>query len=469
VKRYRLTFIAKILLAALAFLVIWIHESSRGLFPVSGSGMLLSDASLEAAGKPLSLVLGVTDPSEAAGLVTANGGSETADGSILGNMNVSMKVRVFPDRLELERGFLHGSVNLMATTPARFGAVYATMDSISPVAFMLSAPSAIRSAIITGKNFSSTSDLAGMKIACARGGSAFFFAYYLSTLSGSGREISWSFTNDDEESLLLYRKGKVDAAAVSSTSAALHGDLPVAATSDIAPSFFSTVIVARESQIVAHRKIFASLVDAQFLSRKNILSLKDADAIKSMMNAGINPVQKINPAALIASDEDNRIFFRLSQARIWDYFNQFELGSDAARNPIVQNKILALETAHTLLIADCRSNSGKTGAQSDPPLPKKQIILAQINIQFKKDNNELSIESKSSVKNLLRKSIVFPKSVFGVSGGTYSNPAEALLAAQRAQAIRNFLYQEYTVPYTRQTNFQSNNSTILLIIPAATK
>jgi len=469
VKRYRLTIITRVLLAALAILFIWIHESSRGLFPVSGSELLISDATIDEVGKPLSFVLGVTDLSEAAGLVMSNGGSETSNGSILSKMNISMKVKVFSDRLELERAFLHGSVNLMATTPSRFGAVYATMDSISPVAFLLSAPSPDKVAIIMAKSLSLTSDLAGMKFASVRGSSAYFFAYYLSTLTESEKKIKWILTNNDDELITLYRKGKVDGVAVNTNLAKIPGDLTVSLTSDIAPSFFSTVIVAREPLIIAHRKLFASLVNAQFLSRKNILALKENDAIQFAAHAGITIMEKTIPAGLIASDEDNRIFFRLSQTRCWDYFNQVDLGSRASRNPLVKNNILALETANTLLVAGSNSNSGKTSTQADLPLPKKQIILAQNNLQFKKENNELSIQSKSSAKDLIRKSMAFPKSVFAVSGGSSSNPAEAFLASQRDQAIKNFLSQEYSVPHIRITNVQSKDPSILLIIPAASK
>jgi hypothetical protein len=450
VKRYKLTLPAKILIVAAIFAAVLIIENARGIFPKQGSSLLLSEDSVRQYGESFSLTIGAQRTEEIASIIAANGGLQTAKESLVAKSGQTVSVKIFPDRKSIERAFTRGTIQIMATTPSRFASLAASLQNITPVAFLLTAPSSENIVLASKLRLTSGADFAGKTIVCTRNSSAFFLARYIAYLSSNEDKIKWIHTGNDSEAAALFSKGKADIIALDALKEPVPKDAAVILSTETAAALFSTVLVTREADIALHEEAYRALVKTHFDNRKIIASKKEPDARTLLASFDIKMREGKHPSARICSESDNALFFRLTPQRRWDYASQYMLGLRPSPSLGSDNDILSAETINTLIL----NTVIQPGAVRIDPVASENtpsaapFVLSAKQFSFSKDNSDIERTSRTLFRESAILLTALPRAVISASLGG-ETPEERNTFYQREQVLRNHLTQLYGIPSSR--------------------
>ena len=464
-KRIRLTLAARILIASAAICALYLIASYRGIIP-DGDDPFFSADMIENAGKPLELRIGFTDINQVASVVAANGGLATTADSPIGKRGVSCALTLFKDEHDAESAFLAGTVNALATTPARFAASYHSLEEKSPAVFLLTGSSTVDCAVISRKPLAGSSALKGKSVICAERGESHIFGLFLAECAKvKTGEIDWKFTNSDEETAQLFRKGKGDVAIIDFTKIKTSGDLPepVIRSSEFA-GLFRSVLIIREGLAAIHEHALASFIDGVFEARSRVALMKLPDAAALYSGLGIRNAlfEKINPASLSAGYRENADYFRITADRKWDFCREFELirALDDSDLPIAD------ETVNTIPLASVTTQTSPKVSTYELPHNGGTFALFESGISFS-ENGSVTDDSRFALKSAAFFAAMSPSSAIIVGIGKNDS---SYTASVRDQSVRNMLTKEYNAPAKIILPAKDNRQTVTVqLIPQGGK
>jgi len=459
VKRIRLTLPARILIAAAALCTLYFIASYRGIIS-EGDDPFFSQEMIENADKPLVLKIGITDPNQVTSIIAANGGLSTAPDSALGKRNLSCAITVFKDILDAENAFLEGTINVLATTPARFGTTYHSLEEKSPAVFLLSGSAISDCAVISRKPFPGSASIKGKSVICAERGESHVFGLFIAACAKvNADEIDWKFTNSDEETAQLYNKGKGDIAIIDYTKIKDPKSLPapVVRSSEIS-GLFRSILVIREGLIAAHKDNLTAFINGVFEERTRISQMKNPDAASYLTGLGIsNPLfSVINPAGLSAGYTENIKYFRLTPDREWDFCREFELVR-ALDDP---DFAMADEVVNVIPFSSLPPAVAVKVTVNDKPRTSGAFILSENGLAFD-ETGSVTESSRNALKSTAFYATLSRYCRIVINTG---NPSSPYVASSREQSVRTMLTKDYNVPAAIISAAKDNRESISLIL-----
>jgi len=421
---------------------------------------------IENADKPLDLRIGFTDINQVASIVAANGGLATKADSSISRRGVACALTLFKDEQDAESAFLAGTVNALATTPARFAASYHSLEEKSPAVFLLTGNSTIDCAIISRKPLSGSSALKGKSVICAERGESHIFGLFLAECAKlKTGEIDWKFTNSDEETAQLFREGKGDIAIIDFTKIKSSGDLPspVIRSAEFA-GLFRSVLIIREGLVAIHEHAISSFIDGIFEARTRVAQMKIPDAAALYSGLGIrNPLfDKNNPASLSAGYRDNADYFRITADRRWDFCREFELirALDGSDLPVAD------EIVNTIPLGSVTTQTSPKVSTYELPHNGESFVLFESGISFS-ENGSVTDASRFALKSAAFLAAMSPSSSIIIGIGKNDS---SYTASVRDQSVRNMLTKEYNAPAKIISSSKENKQTVIVqLVPQGGK
>jgi hypothetical protein len=462
VKKIRLTLAARLFLAAGTLGAVYFIAISQGIIPSDDRGFL-SPEIIKSADDDLTLTLGITNETDAAGIIVANGGMSTVPDSPMGRAKLRCNIKMYGDAREMELAFNRGEINLMATTPARFSAAFRSLEQKCPVAFLLAGQSHAQCAVYSRMPLTGASLFAKKTVITTEQSEPHAFTLLLAKMGGiSPDSIDWHFTNSDEETASLYLAGKGDIAVINTSQIKNSMKLGAAViTSHAFPDMFGSVIIAREGIITVHENTFNAFMSAFFEGRDRLAAMKPADArtfVARWNFAGKN-TDTDHPASVIADYEGNRLYFRMTPRRILDFFEEY--GLFAAKNDVTS---VPAEAVHKLLLADMPPPKSRIKTSTNVAYSGGAFTLRQEGLSFD-ENGVITGTTRHALRRCALYAAYATSAKIEIASGKGQS---SYIESVREQQVRTLLTQEYGVAASRIVAVKSDTPFIALSLQAQT-
>jgi len=408
----------------------------------------------------------------AAGLV-ANGGLDTAGGSIYDKKGLKVSFKIIDDWTEGAAALATDNVDVMLTTADVWAKDYAQFQdkNFSAHAFFMVDWSRGADGVIGKQGINSIEDLAGKTVAFAPYTPSHFLLW--NGLKSSGltteqrREIFSKavHTKDGIEPATLFAQQKVDAAV------AWDPDMSDAVTKRAGSKKIY------DTRIANHLIADILVVSDRFASRcpKAVVSLAEGwlegvEFIKSQPNRAytlIGTIKDFNiPEDLaktmlggvrLADYADNKAFFG-ARGSDSDYSNIFKMAQEMYREERVIKRNSPPESSVDRRFLD--PLSGKfSSASSEPPTEYKEpskgaqpIATQRRSIYFETDSAKMGLDSRAVVDEIGSFMKAYENTVVDIDGNTDSTGSRAHnveLSRERAQSVKQYLVEKYGFPATR--------------------
>ncbi|MGL4368417.1 MAG: ABC transporter substrate-binding protein [Spirochaetota bacterium] len=446
-KKYSLSFLSRIVLIAAAVILVYAHESFRGIFPVQDAqGAIVSDETIKNRNVPFTFSIAAPDAGSVLSILAANGGKKQNPESWYAKNGISADITQEEDAAERLRGFTSGRYNIIALSPVHFSAAYPSLKMLSPVAFLQCGSPSGAVSIIGRPGMTGIPSLKNKRIACTEKSPEHFLILYLLSAHGiHPKEINWIFTLTGDDALRMYESQKADAALYN--SACVRKKIPsqskILFSTQQAPLFDRYVLVAKESDLAVHSDLFAKLVQGHFEARSSMIDMKIEDARAGASAYGVSLEEGIHPALIIPSFNDNLGFFRMTAARSWDYASVWIAARRFFEIPDDYPGQIVAATQNLLILESMDASAYKKKQPASPPPSssgKSSQLLFSSHLKFKENTTQLTFESQAFLNELTVRAALFPDARIAVRGG--AAPAEissAWLSGAREAAARDIV------------------------------
>ncbi|MGA2589042.1 MAG: phosphate ABC transporter substrate-binding/OmpA family protein [Bryobacteraceae bacterium] len=437
-------------------------DTSKPL-PVAAS----SDASCDNARVRVNIWVGC-----AAGLV-ANGGLDTASGSIYDKAGLKVSFKIIDDWTEGAAALATNNVDVMLTTADVWAKDYAQFQDkkFGAHAFFMVDWSRGADGVIGKQGINSIEDLAGKTIAFAPYTPSHFLLWNGLKSSGlSTEERNEIFakavhTKDGIEPATLFAQQKVDAAV------AWDPDMSDAVTKRAGSKKIY------DTRIASHLIADILVVSDRFASRcpQTVVKLaqgwiEGVEFIKEHPNRAytlIGTIKDFNiPEDLaktmlggvkLADYADNKAFFGTRGADS-DYNNIFKMAQEMYREDRVIKRTFDAESSVDRRFIDQLSGKFPV-ASSEPPIEYKEpakgatpIATQRRSIYFETNSAKMSLDSRAVVDEIGTFLRAYENTVVDIDGNTDatgSRPRNLELSHQRADAVKQYLIDKYGFPGAR--------------------
>jgi len=408
----------------------------------------------------------------AAGLV-ANGGLDTASGSIYDKKGLKVSFKIIDDWTEGAAALATNNVDVMLTTADVWAKDFAQFQDkkVGAHAFFMVDWSRGADGVIGKQGVNSIEDLSGKTVAFAPYTPSHFLLW--NGLKSSGltteqrREIFSKavHTKDGIEPATLFAQQKVDAAV------AWDPDMSDAVTKRAgSKKIYDTHIANRliaDILVVSDR--FASrcpqavvklaegwLEGVEFIKAQPnraytlIGTIKDFNIPEDLAKTMLNGVK-------LADYADNKSFFGTRGAES-DYNNIFKMAQEMYREERIIKRNSDPESSVDRRFLE-PLNGKFSSASSEPPIEYKEpakgampIATQRRSIYFETDSAKMGLDSRAVVDEIGSFMKAYENTVVDIDGNTDSTGSRGHnvdLSRQRAQAVKQYLIEKYGFPTTR--------------------
>lgn len=407
-----------------------------------------------------------------AGLV-ANGGLDTAPGSIFANKGLNVSFKIIDDWTEGATALATGNVDIMLTTADVWAKDYAQLEEkgVRARAFYMVDWSRGADGVIGKQGVRSIEDLAGRTIAFAPYTPSHFLLWNGLKSSGLSTEqrneifAKAVHTKDGIEPATLFAQQKVDAAVawdpdMSDAVAKRPGAVKIYDTK-VANRLIADILVVSDAFASKHPDAVAKLTEGwlegvEFIraqpSRAHALigTIKDFNIPEDLAKLMLDGV-RLNDYA------DNLEFFGQPGQKS-DYANIFSMAQEMYRE-----ERLIKRSADSEGSVDRRYLAALSGrfstASSEPPITYKApekgaqpIATQRRSIYFEPNSAEMSVDSRAVVDEIATFMRSYENTVVDVEGNTDNTGAHGYnveLSKRRAETVRSYLTTRYGFPVTR--------------------
>ena len=443
VKRLNLTLISRLALLCAALAIISAHELYRGIISFSQG----SEAAVPADPSDIKIsgeiTIGIPDAGSALSLIVSNGGFTQDPAAWYAKQNIRLEIEKKEDQSQLVRGFVSGRYDIIALSPDRFAAIYPSLSSLHPVAFLQSGSTEGPTIIAAKEKLGAIASLKKKRISCVEKSPAHFLLLYLLRENGiHPRDIRWVFTLTGDDAVRLFECGKSDVTACQ--TGFIRRKIPASSTilfsTASAPSFDKYVLIAREADLVIRPGAYRTIVQGAFEAGKTLLAMKDADAsalVKKYISLGDFTG---NPAALIPSIDQNLSYFRMSEKRTWDYALEYQTARELYSLPAESSGLDISSTQNTVFLdtIDAKAYAAAAAAPLPPAAAGTEILLFAMEIPCAKNSVEPAFPSRIPLSLAALNADLFPAARILLRGNAAQDePNSAWLAGARESAVRD--------------------------------
>jgi outer membrane protein OmpA-like peptidoglycan-associated protein/ABC-type amino acid transport substrate-binding protein len=407
------------------------------------------------------------------GGLVANGGLDTAPGSIYAGKGLKVSFKIIDDWTEGAAALASNNVDVMLTTVDVWAKDYAQFQEkgVGARAFLIVDWSRGADGVIGRQGINSIEDLAGKTLAFALYTPSHFLLWNGLKNSGLTTEqrnevfAKAVHTKDGIEPATLFAQQKVDAAVawdpdMSDAVAKRPGSRKIYDTR-VANKLIADILVVSDRFAAAHPQAVTKLSEGwlegvEFIraqpARAHTLigTIKDfnipADLAKTMLE-GVK----------LADYADNKAFFG-SPGASTDYANIFKMAQEMYREARVVKRSADPEGSVDRRYVDALTGKFSTVSTEAPieyKTPSKgavPIATQRRSIYFETNSAKMSPDSRVVVDEIAAFMRAYENTVVDVDGNTDSTgPREynVQLSRERAEAVKRYLIEKYTFPATR--------------------
>ena len=408
----------------------------------------------------------------AAGLV-ANGGLDTAPGSIYDRKGLKVSFKIIDDWTEGATALASNNVDVMLTTADVWAKDYAQFEEqdVGARAFFMVDWSRGADGVIGRQGISSIEDLAGKTVAYAPYTPSHFLLWNGLKSSGLSTDQRGEIfakavhTKDGIEPATLFAQQKVDAAVawdpdMSDAVAKRPGAKKIYDTR-IANRLIADILVVNDRFAVRNPQTVAKLVEGwlegvDFIAKQPsraytlIGTIKDFNIPEDLAKMMLDGVRLTDYA-------DNKAFFGEPGADS-DYANIFRMAQEMYREARMIKRSSDGERS-----VDRRYLTALSGrfsaASSEPPIEYKEpargatpIATQRRSIYFDPNSARMGLDSRAVVDEIGAFMRAYENTVLDIEGNTDSTGSRGYnieLSKQRADAVKSYLVERYSFPTAR--------------------
>ncbi len=408
----------------------------------------------------------------AAGLV-ANGGLDTAPGSIFEKAGLKVSFKIIDDWTEGAAALATGNVDVMLTTADVWAKDYAQFQDkkFGAHAFFMVDWSRGADGVIGKQGISSIEDLAGKTVAFAPYTPSHFLLWNGLKSSGLTTEQRAEIfakavhTKDGIEPATLFAQQKVDAAVawdpdMSDAVTKRSGSKKIYDTR-VANRLIADILVvsdrfAAKCPLTVQKLAQGWLEGVEFIkaqpSRANTLigTIKDFNIPEDLAKTMLNGVR-------LADYADNKAFFGARGADS-DYNNIFKMAQEMYREDRVIKRNFDPETSVDRRFVDALNGKFST-ASTEPPIEYKEpskgavpIATQRRSIYFEPNSAKMGLDSRAVVDEIGGFLKAYENTVVDIDGNSDSTGTRARnidLSHERAEAVKRYLMDKYGFPANR--------------------
>ncbi len=409
----------------------------------------------------------------APGLV-ANGGLETAPGSIFDQKGLKVSFKIIDDWTEGATALATDNVDVMLTTADVWAKDYAQFrdHGFNAHAFLMVDWSRGADGVIGRQGINSIEDLDGKTVAFAPYTPSHFLLWNGLKASGlSTQQRNEIFakavhTKDGIEPATLFAQQKVDAAVawdpdMSDAVAKRAGSKKIYDTR-VANRLIADILVVSDRFAARHPAAVAKLMEGwlegvEFIKREPARAYNLIGTVKDF-NIPTDLAKTMLGGVKLADYADNKAFFGSNAGAGSDYANIFKMAEEMYREERLIKRTYDPEvTADTRYVG---ALSGKfSTASSEPPIeygvPAKgavPIATQRRSIYFEPGSAEMSLDSRVVVDEIASFMRAYENTIVDIEGNTDSTgsrPYNIELSRRRAEAVSHYLTQKYGFPPQR--------------------
>jgi outer membrane protein OmpA-like peptidoglycan-associated protein len=405
--------------------------------------------------------------------LVANGGLDTAAGSIYDKLGLKVTFKIIDDWTEGATALATNNVDVMLTTDDVWAKDYAQFQEkgFGSHAFYMVDWSRGADGLIGRQGINSLEDLAGKTVAFAPYTPSHFLLWNGLTSSGLGTEqrneifAKAVHTKDGIEPATLFAQQKVDAAVawdpdMSDAVAKRPGARKIYDT-HVANRLIADILVVSDRFAAANPQTMIKFADGwlqgvAFINEQPARAYTLIGTVKDF-NIPTDLAKTMLGGVKLADYADNVSFFGTSGSES-DYANIFKMAQEMYRQERLIRHIAEPEaTVDRRYIA---ALSGKfSTASTEAPIEYKTpakgatpIATQHRSIYFDSNSANMSVDSRAVVDEIATFMRAYENTVVDIEGNTDatgSRPLNMQLSKQRAEAVKEYLMQKYGYPASR--------------------
>src|ERR1022692_4242232 len=407
------------------------------------------------------------------GGLVANGGLDTASGSIYDKAGLKVSFKIIDDWTEGAAALATNNVDVMLTTADVWAKDYAQFQDkkVGAHAFFMVDWSRGADGVIGKQGINSIEGLAGQKVAFAPYTPSHFLLWNGLKTSGLSTEqrneifAQAIHTKDGIEPATLFAQNKVDAAVawdpdMSDAVAKRPGAKKIYDTR-IANRLIADILVVSDSFSAQHPQTvlkFAQgwLEGVEFIKTQPERAYNLIGAVKDF-NIPSDLAKTMLGGVKLADYDDNRSFLGTAGSNA-DYANILGMAQEMYRELMVIkhtfNPEESLDRRYVEKLADNFSMASSEAPieYKDPAKGATPIATQHRSIYFDPNSSAMSLDSRAIVDELAGTMRAYENTVVDIDGNTDSTGSRAYniqLSHARADEVKNYLIQKYGFPSAR--------------------
>jgi NitT/TauT family transport system substrate-binding protein len=408
-----------------------------------------------------------------AGGLVANGGLDTADGSIYNKLGLKVTFKIIDDWTEGATALATNNVDVMLTTDDVWAKDYAQFQEkgFGAHAFYMVDWSRGADGLIGRQGINSLEDLAGKTVAFAPYTPSHFLLWNGLASSGLGTEqrneifAKAVHTKDGIEPATLFAQQKVDAAVawdpdMSDAVAKRPGAKKIYDTR-VANRLIADILVVSDRFAAANPQTVIKFADGwlqgvAFINEQPARAYTLIGTVKDF-NIPTDLAKTMLGGVKLADYADNLSFFGTPGSES-DYVNIFKMAQEMYRQERLIRHIAdpqATVDRRYIGALSGKFSSTSTEAPIEYKAPAKgatPIATQHRSIYFDTNSANMSVDSRAVVDEIASFMRAYENTVVDIEGNTDSTgsrPLNMQLSRQRADAVKEYLMQKYGYPASR--------------------
>ncbi len=424
--------------------------------------------------RPISVGI-VTWGGYAGGIMSNNGFEANKNCDFYRNYGIQVDIKVIDDFVQSRSAFKaggdKGGIDIMWATVDAYALEYPALKVLNPKTIMQYDWSRGGDAIaVDSTKIKTARDLRDKTMSVAEDTPSHYFALFVLEEAGlRPGDVKWRFVNSAIDAANVFKAGQVDA------------------TVSWSPDVY---IAARERQggkILMSTREATHLIADIFVARGDFIE-KYPEAVKGFVNGWLDGVDKVhnNPEPVIKlmakgfnlPIEDSRAM--LGDVHLPNYADNMAF-FNPVNNPVSYDAVFskasnlwkkmgkidevcqARETRDTRFLIEIANNfpdqeradpsAQFTAPATGPDQPQEELLTKQVTISFHSNSAQLDDTAKSVVRNEVAGFVATYGSCYvSIEGNTDNTGAydlNKILSRRRAEAVRNFLIEEFQMPSNR--------------------
>ncbi len=407
------------------------------------------------------------------GGLVANGGLDTAAGSIYSNKNLKVSFKIIDDWTEGAAALANGNVDVMLTTADVWAKDFGQFQdkNVNAHAFYMVDWSRGADGVIGKQGINSIEDLAGKTVAFAPYTPSHFLLW--NGLKGSGlsteqrNEIFKNavHTKDGIEPATLFAQQKVDAAVawdpdMSDAVAKRPGAKKIYDTR-IANRLIADILVVSDRFAANNPQTLVKFIEGwlegvQFIQKQPSRAYTLIGTIKDF-NIPSDLAKTMLEGVKLADYGDNQSFFG-SAGTDSDYANIFRMAQEMYRELRLIKHSYDVESSVDRRYVAALSNKFSAAVTEapitykEPPKSATPIATQHRAIYFEPNSAKMGLDSRAVVDEIGGFMRAYENTVVDIEGNTDSTGSRGLnmdLSKQRADTVKNYLVEKYHFPPER--------------------